>query len=410
MLIYYFTHEQRTLISKYLSENNPIPFLSEDAVDATNRIEDFLVQHRINNVLSSMIKDDGYKADDFRNYIKYLEIKECLFPKYCKNLVFHMYVTATTILKVLESYGRLDFKAFEKYLYDQDALFIFNTIVERYSDLLPYIIDRLDYFDPTLQFKDCMSKLGLNDIDLLKRHNIYKNSKLRPFVLLNYIDRDQFNIKEQYRIQDATSDKIDLYLWLSHYKQWYDSSTTFNYKGVDIKLHNHTVAKYIDVPYKDGKFDMSKHPSKCIGKSLDMELNRRYTITNTKFDLPYFLQDDEEFRFLRTGLDMLNEGQTMNNCIGGLNYINRALKENYYYAHMNSPDCEDGITIEFAPGTIYSSHNVYIIGQAHRKSNKDISEYERDRVNVMLAHINSQLSSPSYGIDEKTAMRIMYGI
>lgn len=408
MITQYFTQENRALIAKYLSENNPVEILSDDSLYAENRIEDFIINHRINNVLESFLKRDGYASYDFTHYIKYLEIRECLFPKFCRNLVFNMYVTVATTLKVFESYGRVDFKKVEPYLFDQNAIFIFNEILEHYTSLLSFVIDRLEYFDGSLNFKACMSKLGLNDIDLLKYHNVYKGSKLRPVVLLNYIDRDKFKTKEKYEIEDGPRSNIDLCLWLSHYKQWYDSSTTFTYKDVDVKVHNHTVAKYVEVPYKNGGFDMSKHPSKCIRKKgIDIELNSRYTIAHKKFELPHFLKDTDEFRFLRTGLDMLNEGQVMNNCIGGTNYIERALKENYYYAHMNSPDCAEGITIEFAPGTKYAYH----IGQAFRKGNKTISEYELQRVQAMLAHINRHYEciKPTYGIDEQAMLRVMYG-
>ena len=281
----------------------------------------------------------------FEKYAQSIEIPERIFKESYYDITFPYYFYNASILAGMANHNLIDMSIFKEHLCNPQSVFTLYKILNEFIPLLSAIYERRGYFDPSLPFKECVSKLGINDVNLLKYNNVFKESKLDPCILLNYIDRSSFTIKDQYKNEFIELHNIDLYLWMSHYKQWYNSTTTFDYKNTKIKIHNHTVTNYLEIPYKNGNFDMSKHPSECITRKIDMELNNRYTKANIKFQLPSHFCSGSNFRLLENGLDLINEGATMNHCIGGLDYIKAGESGRAVYLHVDSLEDPKGFTM-----------------------------------------------------------------
>lgn len=346
------------------------------------------IEYRFDNIMGYF----NIKNAHFIQYAHSIEIPERIFKESYYDITFPYYFYNASILAGMADHNLIDMSIFKDHLRNPQSVFTIYKILNEFILLLSAINEQRDYFDPSLPFKECVSKLGINDVNLLKYNNAFKESKLDPRILLNYIDRSSFTIKDQYINDLIDSHNIDLHLWLSHYKQWYDSTTTFDYKNTKIKIHNHTVTNYLEIPYKNGNFDMSKHPSECITRKIDMELNNRYTKANIKFQLPSHFCSGRNFRLLENGLDLINEGATMNHCIGGLDYIKAGESGRAVYLHVDSLEDPKGFTLALVRNEWISTDNpiprIYEALDIRRKNNEHPSRSDLQTANRIINTIN----------------------
>lgn len=280
---------------------------------------------------------------------------------------------------------------------------VMSNIISCHPDLFPILVDRAEHIELGIPIDEALKKIGITNSMRLNHTPIYKHSKLSAKVMLNYIDTKSFGMNLKIAanpILTAIKDEwanIDVVLWASHFKQWSDSTTTYEYRGTPLTIHNHTLVRCIaTAPYtKKGGFDFKVHPSTQIDPELlEKELLFIYDNSLVKFDIPpEFNENDDRYKILSKGNDLILEGQSMNHCIGGSNYIDRAKNGDFVYLHVNSPTNENGFSVELKK-TVYNNPEIkpfYSVMQAYRKHNMKIDKTEQKIIDTIVDELNKAI-------------------
>lgn len=283
-----------------------------------------------------------------------------------------------------------------------------NTIkqVKQLRDLFNYKIYQHEHLDKWNESdsikKNLKINLGISNKELINMHHIWHTSKLPTKELLNYIDLSEenfFALKEKYVIDGIgllSSSLCDQLLYLSHYKQWFASFTTYTNNGISIKRHNHWLINYIDMETLDS---FKTHPIKHLEQYKDViennvneyidELNRPFIIDNR-------FKSNDRITIINTGIDLYHEGLNMKHCVGGPSYIEKGIQGDMVFAHVLSDHDDKGFTVSFKKSTLLDFDKytqIYLIDQMYGYKNSAVQEDDKEYITKYIFGMNDLCES-----------------
>lgn len=277
----------------------------------------------------------------------------------------------------------------------------------------------LNYYDGSKSYKENLQLMGISNKLLYKSHNnpLYKCDL--PFKsVVNYLnstaDDPNDYLLPAVSIRGLTLNRLDHLIWLSQYK-WINEYTYINYNDATMKIHNHSLYSIIfksEPPITDVK--VLKASPKVRMKELlkDASIKERYDrfLSHTYKNMydktpfryaeaykPFFnniKNDAFDIKLLECPYDLSYEGNIMNHCIGGFNYIDAAKSGDHIFLHVtiNGDAYESGVTVH-----IYICDGKYKIYQAFHHSNVEISPTYIIEVGRILEKLNYNYFNTDYG-------------
>ena len=195
----------------------------------------------------------------------------------------------------------------------------------------------------------------------------------------------------------STSVDFPVYMWYERFKNKQDH-ITFEYNGKPVMLHVHTIVDELElfINMKSVK-DMRTSPHTMINrlyKNQDAKLlqlieNQYYHVyeNNIEFDIPDTFYSDEYVSVIKESSQLIEEGERMNHCAGGVGYIESCTQKKSVFVHieMNEENatCEYG----FADDKWYINE---IRGVSNKKVSDEIHQIADDYIgNVNLLNVKS---------------------
>lgn len=155
-----------------------------------------------------------------------------------------------------------------------------------------------------------------------------------------------------------------IYFWLYKYKNWFDGTTKVSTCGLTLNVHNHTVIKkYGDKLFE--RFEMSDeeafsflpensnvHPKDFFKHLVETVATETIEALEDDFEgdlsLPTLIPQLEVlktkgWKHISNIYDLVSEGEEMNHCVGGYDYIERAKEGDLFFHYDDSS--KRGLTI-----------------------------------------------------------------
>lgn len=159
--------------------------------------------------------------------------------------------------------------------------------------------------------------------------------------------------------------RLDLAVWIYQYPTWFEEFTYFECNvGTDevpdiskIRIHNHNVLDHLTLPKINGKVNLKIHPKDWVQDNVSESLMNLIKKTNMFCTKPFpidrhlvkRLQDqypNQEVRFLSTPNQLIEEGEQMTNCVGGIRYVTGSANGDFHIYHLNNSSVDShGLTL-----------------------------------------------------------------
>ena len=151
-----------------------------------------------------------------------------------------------------------------------------------------------------------------------------------------------------------------LALYLSDYKQWFDSGSYVKIEDCDVYIDHHTVfessdlIKYFNENLKyPNQLPFGIHPSEYyadrIKEIADVQYHKYHTVVYPKDFNGYINLEGSSHRQLLNGVDLVSEGRTMKHGVGGENYLDKISDGTSLFFHLNIPNSPTGGTLSMTP-------------------------------------------------------------
>lgn len=151
-----------------------------------------------------------------------------------------------------------------------------------------------------------------------------------------------------------------LALYLSDYKQWFDSGSYVKIEDCDVYIDHHTVfessdlIKYFNENLKyPNQLPFGIHPSEYyadrIKEIADVQYHKYHTVVYPKDFNGYINLEGSSHRQLLNGVDLVQEGRRMRHCVGGDNYLDHLIDGDMIFFHLEVPDLKHGATLSMVP-------------------------------------------------------------
>ena len=265
-----------------------------------------------------------------------------------------------------------------------------------------YQHEHLDKWNESDSFRTNLKiNLGISNKELINMHRIWCTSKLPTKELLNYIDLSEenfFAMKEKYVIDGIglLTPLCDQLLYLSHYKQWFASFTTYTNNGISIKRHNHWLINYINMETLDS---FKTHPTKHLEQYKDViknNVNEYIDKLNRPFIIDNRFKSNDRIIIINNGIDLYHEGLNMSHCVGGPSYIEKGIQGDMVFAHVLSDHDDKGFTVSFKKSTLLDfdkDTQIYLIDQMYGYKNTIVYPDDREYIMKYIFGINDLYES-----------------
>lgn len=212
--------------------------------------------------------------------------------------------------------------------------------------------------------------------------------------------------------------QLDLAVWVSLYPKWLNSFSYFEYNaGTDeapeiskVRIHNHNVMDHLTLPKVNGKVNLKIHPKDWVRENITESLMTLIKKTN-QFCTQVFPIDssilkrieehypNQEVEFLSSPNHLIEEGERMSNCVGGIRYVLGCGSGDFHIYHLaNSSVDNHGITV-----MVNADPKKGVIGlvrEVKGYENRDIDEVEANTV----AELIGKIYLPDWSIGELMRM------
>lgn len=272
-------------------------------------------------------------------------------------------------------------------IYDLDStkIRVIDRLFNKYFDLIKYIDSNnlYKYLDFSKHFIENMKDCGISTSLLIQHHRNYKHSVCSPKELINFlnIESELFFLQFKTIVYSDLDMSADQYLWTIINEKWMRSYSIFNYKNVQIKIHNHTIFNNVLNRLKNQQFnsykDIKNNRAKLLLKSPDyqnklnelIEYTYQHRYNEIPFNIPQQFQNTNIATVLKCAKDLTYEGTKMKHCVGGADYIEKCQTGNTVIVHFNG---SKEFTAEFEYYK-FMPQSKYDIVQAKYESNGNIS-------------------------------------
>lgn len=254
----------------------------------------------------------------------------------------------------------------------QELIGFINNLMYKQVDFFNECADRLRYIKPNSSRKilDYYKQIGIRQKHFIRRG--HPNSKLTTVQLNPYFVWDEWglmfgslNTKVLSMHHFCADDNLDIAVWLSNFKKWTHGKTTYEYKGVPVRIHHHNLIKYLELPKTDKGYDIRIHPKDWLKENKQAEIDalvaKTHSYIYTEFDknevIEKVLANWENVRLLRTAQDIIREADKMEHCVDGSEYVEMAKEGIGFYFHFDFPQSK-GATLGLCYNRKHDEYNI----------------------------------------------------
>lgn len=360
-----------------------------------------------------------FMVDQFNLNMDFDKAQKLTVPCYIPTLkrqIHYLALIEFTPLKY-ELLKALEVAVWNQYLYEPknfaQTSFI-RLVFGKYFKYWDDIKGNLQNLDPKCSnVTDMLQAVGITKRILIKDHlpdTELSVNQLIPFMRWDerWSEHGYINLEARKIIQYFAHDtpltsaqKLDVSIWVSNYPKWLKEYTYFDYvhssEVVKVRIHNHNVLDYLTLPKYNGKVNLKIHPKDWIINNVSDELRSlvklTYTHLNKTYTLPPIIATriNEHYRpnevtYLGSGQMLIDEGERMNNCVGGLRYATAMFNGTDHFYHLaNSSEDNHGLTIQI--DAVGLANPFKMIREVKGYNNRDISDKESGLVTDFLTKV-----------------------